>query len=380
MKITSVQAFPLLAKLDTTYWVANTTIPSAHLIIVRVETDEGITGLATVHGQGMKAVCDMIAALNGVIVGMDPMEHEVVWQKIFSISTASANPADRRFDRGRFPRDQRGLLMRAIAGIDIALWDIKGKALRQPVYRLLGGARRNVPAYITGGYYQTNRDLQIFGGELAGYRAGGYSAVKIKIGGIPIEREIERIGNARKELGADCRLMLDGNNGYSLVDAIRAIRAFEQYDITWFGEPVHWYDSVRALGRLAQATHVPIASGESEIHGWACRDLVDLGGVQVMQFDAARAGGVTEWLRVAGYCHLHGVTMSTHHEPHIHAHLIAAAPNGGMAETFSNAARDPFWHELFTVRAEVVKGEVVLNDLPGFGFDIDWKVAEKYAA
>ncbi len=210
--------------------------------------------------------------------------------------------------------------------------------------------------------------------------ADGYRAVKIKIGGIPVEQDAIRVARAREELGPDCKLMIDGNGGYSLPEAERAIAAFERYDIHWFEEPLHWYDTVRALGKLAQRTHVPIASGESELHAWACRDLVDLGGVRIMQFDAARSGGVTEWLRVAAYCQVHGVTMSTHHEPHIHAHLSAAAPNGGMAECFSNAARDPLWHELYTERAEIVKGEVVLNDKPGFGFDVDWKVVEKYAA
>jgi L-alanine-DL-glutamate epimerase-like enolase superfamily enzyme len=379
MKITKVQAYGLHKKLDTTYWISTAPIANAHQIIVKVETDEGITGLATLHGAGMKTVCAMVEALNVVVVGMDALAHEAVWQKIFAISTMSANPADHSIDRSRFPRDERALLMRALAGIDIALWDIKGKAFNLPVYKLLGGTKNKVPAYMTGGYYQTNRDILAFNGELAGYVEAGYSAVKIKIAGIPIEQEIGRLATARRELGPDCRLMLDANNGYSLPDAIRAIRAFEQFDITWFEEPVHWYDSTRALGKLAQATHVPIASGESEIHGWACRDLVDLGGIRIMQFDAARAGGVTEWLRVASYCHFHGVTMSTHHEPHIHGHLAAAVPNGGMAETFSNANRDPFWYELFTVRAEVVKGEVVLNDLPGFGFELDWKVVEKYA-
>jgi L-alanine-DL-glutamate epimerase-like enolase superfamily enzyme len=210
--------------------------------------------------------------------------------------------------------------------------------------------------------------------------ADGYGAVKIKIGGIPIEQDAIRVARARAELGPSCKLMIDGNGGYALPDAERAIAAFEPYDIHWFEEPLHWYDTVRALGKLAQRTHVPIASGESELHAWACRDLVDLGGVRIMQFDAARSGGVTEWLRVAAYCQLHGVEMSTHHEPHIHAHLSAAAPNGGMAECFSNAARDPFWHELYTERAEIVNGAVVLSEKPGFGFDIDWKVAEKYAA
>ena len=380
MKISSIRAWPLKAKLGTTYWLGNHAFSEASIIVVKVDTDEGISGLATLHGGGQKVACDMLHALQDVVVGMDALAHEAVWQKIFSISTSVPNPSATQVDRQLFSKDQRAGLMRAIAGIDIALWDIKGKATGLPVWRLLGGTRRTVPAYVTGGYYQEDRDIMAFDGELAGYLDFGYSAVKIKIGGMPVGDEVTRIRAARQELGDKAKLMLDANGAYSLAEAERAVAAFEQFDLTWFEEPMHWYDTVRALGKLAARTHVPIASGESELHAWACRDLVDLGGVRIMQFDATRSGGVTEWLRVAAYCQLHGVTMSTHHEPHIQCHLSAAAPNGGLAETFGNSARDPFWDELYTFRADLKGGEVILNDEPGFGFDIDWKVVEKYAA
>ena len=380
MKITAIHAHPLRAKLDTTYWVGNHAFSEASLIVVKVDTDQGISGLATLHGGSQKTACEMLHALNDVVVGMDPLAHEDVWSTVFGVSTAVPDPTRPQVNKLLSAKDHRASLMRALAGIDIALWDIKGKVVGLPVWRLLGGKRRTVPAYVTGGYYQANRDNSGFGGELAGYVEAGYSAVKIKIGGLPIETEAKRIAAARKELGPDCRLMLDGNGAYALPDAERAIAAFEQYDIAWFEEPLHWYDPVRALGKLATRTHVPIASGESELHAWACRDLIDLGGVRIMQFDATRSGGVTEWLRVAAYCQLHGVVMSTHHEPHIQCHLSAAVANGGIAETFPNAKRDPFWEALYTERAEIKKGQVLLNDKPGFGFDIDWGAVRKFAA
>jgi L-alanine-DL-glutamate epimerase-like enolase superfamily enzyme len=137
---------------------------------------------------------------------------------------------------------------------------------------------------------------------------------------------------------------------------------------------------VRALGKLAARTPVPIASGESELHAWACRDLVDLGGVRIMQFDATLSGGVTEWLRVASYCHLQGVRMSTHHEPHIQGHLAAAAPNGWNVETFPDAARDPLWAHLYTERAQIEGGRLILSDRPGFGFDVDWRYVDRHQA
>ena len=380
MKITAIHAHPLRAKLDTTYWLGNHSFSEASLIVVKVDTDQGLSGLATLHGGSQKAACAMLDALNDVVVGMDPLAHEDVWETVFGVSTAVPDPTKPQVSKVLTAKDQRAGLMRALAGIDIALWDIKGKSVGLPIWRLLGGKQNTVPAYVTGGYYQENRDNSGFDGELAGYVDAGYSAVKIKIGGLPIEEEAARIGAARRELGPTCKLMLDGNGAYALPDAERAIATFEEHGIAWFEEPLHWYDSVRALGKLANRTHVPIASGESELHAWACRDLVDLGGVRIMQFDATRSGGVTEWLRVAAYCHLHGVVMSTHHEPHIQCHLSAAVPNGGIAETFPNAARDPYWDTLYTERADIRNGMVILNDKPGFGFDIDWDTVKRYAA
>jgi L-alanine-DL-glutamate epimerase-like enolase superfamily enzyme len=150
--------------------------------------------------------------------------------------------------------------------------------------------------------------------------------------------------------------------------------------VFWFEEPLHWYEPPSALIDLARHVSVPLATGESESNSRACRALADTGAIRFMQFDATRAGGVTEWLRVAAYCHLRGIRVSTHHDPHIHGHLAAAAPNGFDVETFPNPRRDPLWDRLFTERAQLVNGEVVLSDKPGFGFEVDWGFVRKYRA
>jgi len=112
--------------------------------------------------------------------------------------------------------------------------------------------------------------------------------------------------------------------------------------------------------------------------GGPSRDLEDSGAIRYLEFDATRSCGVTEWLRVAAYAHAHGVLMATHHDAQIQGHLAVAVPNGYCVETFPNSKRDPLWEMLFTFRAEVSKGLLRLNDEPGFGFGIDWKVVEKY--
>ena len=379
MKITALRAHPVSVKLPATFWVGNASFSTASIVVVEVKTDNGLTGLATLHGRSMKTVCAMVHELQGVVVGMDPMAHEAIWAKVFGITTASPDPAAKP-QSALFSADNRAALMTALAGIDIGVWDIKGKALNLPIWRLLGAERHELPAYVTGGYYRSDRPDGGLREEMQSYLEQGYTAVKIKVGAASLEKDLKRVAEVRDTIGPTASLMLDGNNAYSLAEAERAIDAFAQFKPAWFEEPLHWYDSTRALGKLAGRTHVPIASGESEMHAWACRDLVDLGGVRVMQFDATRSAGVTEWLRVAAYCHLQGVAMSTHHEPHIQGHLAAAAPNGWNVETFPDAERDPIFAGLYEERAQLVGGRLILNDKPGFGFSVDWGFVTKHAA
>ena len=192
----------------------------------------------------------------------------------------------------------------------------------------------------------------------------------MKVGGLSIAEDVRRVGGVRDAIGPGVDLMLDANVAYDVPTAIAAARAFEPYDIAWFEEPVHWYDGVFGLAQVAAATTIPIASGESELHRWGCRDLILHGGIRVMQFDATRAGGVTEWLRVAAYAAGHGIMMAPHHDPQVHGQLIAAVPNGHVQEVFPNPVRDPLWAELYTGLPEIVDGILHVPGRPGFGFDL----------
>jgi L-alanine-DL-glutamate epimerase-like enolase superfamily enzyme len=130
---------------------------------------------------------------------------------------------------------------------------------------------------------------------------------------------------------------------------------------------------------VSHAIDIPTASGESELHRWGCRDLIEHAGIRIMQFDCTRAGGVTEWLKVAAYAAAHGVVMAPHHDAQIHGHLVAAVPNGYILEVFPNPLRDPLWEELFTGRPKVTKGVLRLPDSPGFGFGLNSEGMRKYA-
>jgi L-alanine-DL-glutamate epimerase-like enolase superfamily enzyme len=262
--------------------------------------------------------------------------------------------------------------MAAIAGIDIALWDLKGKLCRQPVYKLLGASRTEIPCYASGGYYGPTGEADIDGlvEEMTGYVAAGFAAVKMKVGGLTIAEDGQRVAAVRDAVGPNVQIMLDANLAYDVPTAIAAARAFEPSDITWLEEPVQWYDPVFGLAQVAAATTIPIASGESELHRWGCRDLILHGGIRVMQFDATRAGGVTEWLRVAATAAGHGILMAPHHDPQVHGHLLGAVPNGHIQEVFPNPVRDPLWADLFVGQPEIRDGVLRLPDRPGFGFEL----------
>ena len=380
MKITRINGHYVSIPLGTPHCTATSSIASANQIVVAVETDEGITGYGTLHGRMAKLVLELLDQLDGFLRGMDAMAHEAVWAKVFGVTTTCVGNPDWHANSVLYNSANRNALMAALAGVDIALWDIKGKAANLPVWRLLGGTRKEIFAYVTGGYYEIGHDPLKIADEVAAYVEQGFKGVKIKIGGFDLATDVARVRAAREAIGNETLLMVDANCAYDLEQACTAIRAFEPYDIFWFEEPLHWYDTVRALGKLAQRTHVPLATGESEVHSWACRDLVDLGGIRYMEFDATRSGGVTEWLRVASYSYAHGVQMAAHHDPHVHGHLISAVPNGYCVETFPNAERDPLWECLFTYRAQLKDGALHLGDEPGFGFGIDWKALERHRA
>ena len=377
MKITRVRAHPISTRLDKVYWTSRGAWGSYNMILVEVETDEGIVGYGQINKTPLKEIAEIVAELEDVIRGMDALAHEAVWSKLLDLSVPHLVEGKSEAIRPRYPEARRIQIMAAVGGIDIALWDIKGKALGLPLWRLLGGDRREVPAYASGGYYEEGYSPLAVIDEMASYVELGYRAVKMKCGGLDLRGDLERISGVRKAIG-DASLMLDANGAYNLRDAEQAIKRFEPYDIFWFEEPLHWYDATRGLARLAASTNVPLASGESELHSWAVRDLIDLAGIRYVQFDCTRAGGITEGLRIGAYALAHGLQIALHHDPQVHGHLVAAMPHGYCVEGFPRPERDPVWHHLFSERPELDKGILRLTDKPGLGIEIDWKIVEKW--
>jgi L-alanine-DL-glutamate epimerase-like enolase superfamily enzyme len=373
-KIAAVIVHPLVASLKRSQRTAYEPRKDVTLILVEVRTDDGITGYGQVSSTPVKDICAWIEKFAEAIIGMDALATVAVWEKLFGLTSP-------RIDGGGLPRDKRPQIMAAIAGIDMALWDVLGKAAKLPVFRLLGAENKPIFTYATGGYYIEGEKLTACADELAGFVANGFRAVKLKTGAGALKDEVARISATRDAIGSDVKLMLDMNGAFDLPACIEFAHAVAPFDITWLEEPLHWYLQPVDFGILARASPVPLAHGEREISRFTARDFIAGGAIRYMQFDATRYAGFTEALRVAHIADHHGVMISPHHAPELHCHLVAAFPRGGYAvESHGSHDRDPIWQGIYKDRAQIRDSHVYMNEKPGFGFEIDWEFAEKHKA
>ena len=240
---------------------------------------------------------------------------------------------------------RRGITTRVISGIDIALWDIKGKASNRPVYKLLGGYAEKIPVYVAGGYYEEGKGLEELALEMEHSVSMGARAIKMKVGGAPINEDVERVRVVRETVGPGVKLMMDANCAYRVYEAIELARKVEKYDVYWFEEPVN-PDDYKGHQLISQATSVPIATGENEYTRYGFRDLIENRCVAILQPDALVMGGVTEFMKVAAMAQSHDLPIAPHGKQEVHIHLVAAIPNGLILEYYRGST-DPMWDRMF---------------------------------
>jgi D-galactarolactone cycloisomerase len=381
-RIEEVRTHPISVPLKQVLWTAHEELKDSSVILVEVRTDDGIAGYGQIHGSPQKAICEWVARFGELIRGMEATASVAVWEKLFALT--SPRPGGMGGRDGLpppLPRGARPQVMAAIAGIDIALWDIRGKSAGLPVHRLLGAEKRPIFTYATGGYYRLGAPDGVYADELARFVAAGFRAVKLKSGGGTVAEEVRRVQAVRERIGGGVSLMLDMNAPYDLADCIAFARAVEPSDIFWLEEPLHWYLQPADFVKLAGATRIPLAHGERELTRFTVRDFIASGAIRYVQFDATRYAGFTEALRIAALAEQHGVMIAPHTAPELHAHLVAAFPRSSFGvESHGDAARDPVAHGLFRERIEVRDGHVQLNDKPGFGMEIDWEFAKRHRA
>lgn len=379
MKVTALETYFLSAPLPQVVRTSTAAISRVSEVIVKLTTDAGHVGIGEAHGpflfqgqEGLRVVNDILKSVTPLVIGQDPFDGERIWQEIFGLTYTTV--------RGIPPlaRQQRQLVT-ALSAIDIALWDLRGKAIGRPVYALLGGAlRQRVPAYVTGFYYRDGEKTGDLVREAELYLQNGYKTVKVKVGGLTPEADAERVGVIRKAVGRDVKIMLDANGGWDLPTAVRAARLCEPHDIFWLEDPMPWFDEHHTLRRLKDETSIPIAAGETEYTPYGLRTMVAEGLVDYLIIDSTWAGGLTTWRKAAVMAELYQIPLAAHHDPQIHVHAVAASPTGFILESFADASRDPLWFELFRERPAIVDGFMALPDAPGLGLELREETLEKY--
>jgi L-alanine-DL-glutamate epimerase-like enolase superfamily enzyme len=324
------------------------------LSMVKIETSEGITGIGL--GAGGEIQRATVEHLKPLLIGEDPIDVERLWHKMWVPKLIG----------------RRGMTTRAISAIDIGLWDIRAKAAGMPLYKLLGGYRDRVPTYIAGGYYEEGKGLKELAEESETSVRMGARGIKMKIGGASISEDVERVKTVRKAIGPDVKLMVDANCAYRYHEAIRIAKRIEEFDPYWFEEPVA-ADDYEGHRKLAEATSIPIATGENEYTRYGFRDLIAHNSAAILNADAMICGGVTEYMKIAALAQAHDLDIAPHGSQNIHVHLVAAISNGLILEYYRDSV-DPMW-------AHTYKQPLLLNDdgtvsppnVPGIGVEPDYE-------
>jgi L-alanine-DL-glutamate epimerase-like enolase superfamily enzyme len=372
MKVTQLQAHILRApNTGRPHWVSHFIVPKANEILVRLQTDEGIEGIgiATSYTPIEAAIHALRSGIGELVVGADALAPEALYQKLFALTWQR-----RAHEKGW----SREAIVRISAAVDIALWDIVGKAAGLPLWRLFGGYRKEVPCYVTCAYYRDGKTLSELKDEMQMLKAQGHNGFKAKAGGVPLAEDMERLALVREVIGDDNDLMVDVNRGWDLATAIEGARLLEPLKPRWLEEPVRWADDRRELKLLAQKTRIPLSAGESELTSYGCRALLEEQAIQILQFDCTMMGGFTEGRKLSALCELNQVQVAPHHDCFIHAHIVAASPAGIIVESFTDPERDPLQAELFEDPPKIAKGMLTLKEQPGLGLTLSEKALVKF--
>ncbi|TKI08881.1 mandelate racemase/muconate lactonizing enzyme family protein [Martelella alba] len=296
MNITHVKTHVLAAALQGPFAYSRAWYDTRTAMLVEIETDEGLTGWGECYGPARMTEA-VVSGIAPWLIGVDPLRTEHIWQEVYG----------RLRDHG-----QKGLVIEGLSGIDIALWDLRGKYYNAPAYQLLGGAvRTGVRAYATGLYRRAEGDpLTYLPQEAAGYVREGFRAVKLKVGfGVAEDAAIARA--VRQTIGPDIELMIDANHAYDAVAAIKLGRAIEDLDIAWFEEPVPPED-LAGYRAVREALSIPVAGGECEFTRLGFRDVLTTHAMDIIQPDICAAGGLSECKKIADMAMAFGVRTNPH--------------------------------------------------------------------
>jgi D-galactarolactone cycloisomerase len=332
--------------------------------LVQVETDEGVSGIGSCSGNGELIEVIVGKVLKPLLLGMDPTNIAAIWD------TAYVRGGHKEFGT-------RGIGVVALSGIDIALWDILGKVRGVPIYQLLGGkCRDKVPVYATALYPEEPAKVAA---RARAFADQGFHGVKIKVG-FDLDQDIRIVRAVRDELGKEFVVMTDANQGYSLDVGLAAAAAFADCGAFWLEEPL-FVEDIEGHAALREKSKVPIAVGENLHTYYAFENFIVRGAVDFIQPDVARAGGISEIVRITTLAAGHGVPVSFHTWGDgvalaASVHLAAALKDCIVMEL--DYTYNPLREELLREPFKVAKGCLVPPERPGLGIDLDQEALRRF--
>jgi D-arabinonate dehydratase len=363
MKVKNIEAHLISIPLLRPKKISTRAIPGREYLVVKVITDEGISGWGYTFGTDIELVSAQ-KVLAEIVIGQDVFNTEKIWSDMYRTTL--------RWGR-------KGAVLRAMSAIDIALWDVKAKAAGVPLYKLLGGYKEKVRVYKSSGYYTEltgKDDLEYIEEDCANALERGYTAYKLRVGMDPIH-DIKRVETARKTLGDDVDIFVDANNGWDIATSISFGKKLEKLNVAWFEEPL-LPDDYAGHAKLAKDLDIPIAAGELEATRWAFQQMIDSHVADILQPDVTVLGGITEWVKVANIAAVQGITVVPHAFYEIHVHLACALPEVNLIEYFEVETDAINIDKIIVDPPKAENGWLKCAEKPGLGFDVDEEKVRHY--
>ncbi|MCX5910142.1 MAG: mandelate racemase/muconate lactonizing enzyme family protein [Deltaproteobacteria bacterium] len=365
MKITNVEPKIVSVPLEVPKFISTRPIKSREYLMVKISTDRGVSG----WGLTFSALDGKVAVekeLKPLLLNEDPFMVEELWSRMF---------------RGSVRWGRRGSYIRAISAVDIALWDIIAKACKQPLYRVLGGYRKKVPVYASGGYYSLKGEkdeVEAVDGEMKGHAANGFMAAKMKIGGLDLETDLKRVEKAREALGPGRKLYLDINNGWKMREISgKTLDRLEAIGVDWLEEPF-LPDDLEDFKKLRLLTRIPLATGEIHSTRWDFKLLLETQAADIWQTDVVVVGGITEFRRVMALASAWNIPVAPHAMHEIHGQLAASSPEIFILEYFDTTGDIVNYGKLLKNPLKAKAGFVEVPEDPGVGMIWDEDLIAKY--
>ena len=358
MQVTAIRTAKIRIPFETPLRTSIHHIESVDCVLVFADTDEGITGesyLFTFGARKLGVLEGMVRSLEHNLIGQDPHMRQRIWADMWR---------DINF------LGHKGVPVFALSALDVAAWDIVGKAHGLPIYKMLGGVRDRIPAYASGGLW-VSLSIDELVVEAKAFVGAGFRAMKMRFGKPSVAEDAERAAAVREAIGPDIALMADANQGFTVNHAIRLGRAIEPYNLAWFEEPVQAYD-LEGSARVAAEIDTPIASGETEYARYGFADMLERKSADILMPDLQRVGGISEFMKVAHMAEARDVPISPHIFTEQSLQLCGAIANCSYAEHM------PWFEPLYNEQMPLVDGDLMIPDRPGLGFTFNPDAIERF--